>query len=290
MHIALQVPEFTWPGGTQYLGPTLVDIASTADDVGFYALTVMDHFFQIDALGPPEHDMLEAYTTLGCLASHTRNTKLFALATGVMYRHPGVLAKMVTTLDVLSGGRAWLGIGASWNEYEAAGLGLPLPPLPEQLERLEEALQIFQRMWSDDDAPYVGHYYQLARPLNVPPPLSSPHPPILIGGGERRETLRLVARYADACNVLLGAQLDENLDLLRQECDREQRDYDSIMKTCYIRFDIGHDGRNVPQILRQLRNLCDLGFSMAIGQVVDAHLITPLEIVGRRIIPEVADW
>src|SRR5262249_3003018 len=154
MRIGLQVPDFTWPGGPAALGGELARIARTADDAGFDSIAVMDHFFQIAVVGPPEHDMLEAYTTLGFLAAHTSRAKLITVMTGVVYRHPGILAKIISTLDVLSGGRAWLGIGAAWNEEESRGLGVPFPPVAERFERLEEALRICRLMWSDDETPF----------------------------------------------------------------------------------------------------------------------------------------
>src|SRR6266849_3330995 len=194
----------------------------------------MDHFFQIASIGKPEEDMLEAYTTLGFLAAHTRRARLGTLVTGVHYRHPGILVKQVTALDVLSEGRAWLGIGAGWYERESRGLGVPFPPLKERFERLEESLKIAHQMWRADTAPIYGKHYQLAQPLNSPPPLSQPHPPILVGGGGERKTLRLVARYADACNFfarLPRADLARKLAKLRGYCAEEGRAFEAIDKT-----------------------------------------------------------
>src|SRR5690348_14794512 len=190
----------------------------------------MDHFVQIGAIGPPEREMLEAYTTLGYLAGCTSRAKLLTLVTGAVYRSPGMLAKIVTTLDVLSGGRAWLGIGAAWNEEESRGLGLPFPPTAERFERLEEALQICLQMWSGDDGPYEGKHYQLARTLNAPQSLQRPHPKILIGGSGERKTLRMVAQYADACNLFASPDVGHKLDVLREHCDAIGRNYDDIEK------------------------------------------------------------
>src|SRR5690348_4222012 len=201
MKLGVHVSDFTWLGGPPQLRADLTRIARTAEDVGFDRLSVMDHVWQIGVIGPPEHEMLEAYTTLGFVAGVTERIDLMTLVTGVVYRVPGLLAKLVTTLDVLSGGRAWLGVGAAWNEEEARGLGLPFPPTAERFERLEEALQICLQMWSGDDGPYEGAHYALARTLNSPPALRPPHPPILIGGSGERKTLRLVAKYAQACNL-----------------------------------------------------------------------------------------
>ncbi|MEN3306467.1 MAG: hypothetical protein V7603_2669 [Micromonosporaceae bacterium] len=285
MRIGLQIPEFTNPGGPATLGHDLATVARTADEQGFEVVSVMDHFFQIGAVGPPEKEMLEAYTTLGFLAAHTSRAKLVTLVTGAVYRHPGILAKIISTLDVLSGGRAWLGIGAAWNEAESRGLGIPFPPVAERFERLEETLRICLQMWRGDDKPFHGRHYQLERPLNSPQPLTRPHPPIMIGGGGERKTLRLVAKYADACNLFPGPDLAHKLDVLREHCAREGRDYDTIRKTVYYRFDVGPDGERVAQTVDDLHRLADLGFDLALGQVVDVFSVTPLEILGREVIP-----
>src|SRR5436309_12140986 len=223
----------------------------------------MDHFFQIRGVGPAEREMLEAYTTLGYLAACTSRAKLVTLVTGAVYRHPGILAKIVTTLDVLSGGRAWLGIGAAWNEEESRGLGIPFPPVAERFERLEETLQICLQMWRGDETPYQGKHYRLARPLNSPQDLSTPHPPIMIGGGGERKTLRFVARYAQACNLFPGPDLARKLDVLRAHCEREQRDYDEIEKTVLFNFDVGPNGRDAARVVDELGRLAQLGFSVA---------------------------
>jgi F420-dependent oxidoreductase-like protein len=288
VQIGLQIPDFTWPGGPRRLGADLAAVARTADDAGFGFISVMDHVFQIPVVGPAGHEMLEAYTTLGYLAACTRRARLVTLVTGAVYRHPGLLAKIVTTLDVLSGGRAWLGIGAAWNEEEARGLGLPFPPLAERFERLEETLQICLQMWSGDESRYEGTHYQLDRPLNSPQALAQPHPPILIGGGGERKTLRFVARYAQACNLFPGPELAHKLDVLREHCDAERRVYDEIAKTCYFRFDVGERGEKAGEMVDQLGRLAGMGFDTAIGQVVDVHRLTPLEIIGAEVIPAVA--
>ena len=242
MQIGVQIPDFTSPGGPAQLGADLATVGRVADQAGFDFIAVMDHFFQIGVIGPPEREMLEAYTTLGYVAGVTSRVKLLTLVTGTVYRHPGILAKIVTTLDVLSGGRAWLGIGTAWNEEESRGLGIPFPPVAERFERLEETLQICLQMWRGDETPYRGTHYQLERPLNSPQALSRPHPPILIGGGGERKTLRFVARYAQACNLFPGPDLPRKLDVLRAHCDAEGRDYDEITKTCYFIFDPGGKG------------------------------------------------
>ncbi len=288
MKIGLQIPDFTTPGGPPRLGRDLATVARTADDAGFSYLAVMDHFFQIGVIGPPEREMLEAYTTLGYLAGHTSRAKLLTLVTGVTYRHPGILAKIITTLDVLSAGRAWLGIGAAWNDEESRGLGIPFPPVAERFERLEETLQICLQMFRGDEAPYSGRHYQLERPLNSPAPLSQPHPPILIGGSGEKKTLRLVARYAQACNLFPGPDLARKLDVLRGHCQAEGRDYDEIEKTCYFRYDVGPKGEKAQEVVDALGGLAQLGFQAAIGAVANVWDITPLELIGSDVIPAVA--
>jgi F420-dependent oxidoreductase-like protein len=290
VRIGVQIPDFTFPGGPASLATDLAAIARTADQAGFDFVAVMDHLFQIRAVGPSEHDMLEAYTTLGYLAAVTERAKLITVMTAVSYRDPGLLAKTVTTLDVLSGGRAWLGIGAAWNDEESRGLGLFFPPTGERFERLEETLQICLQMWRGEESAYNGKHYTLERPLNVPQSLSRPHPPIMIGGGGEKKTLRLVAKYADACNLFAGPDLAHKLDVLREHCETESRDYDSIEKTVYYVFDVGANGERVGAVLDDLRGFADLGFSLAVGMVQNVHTLKPLEIIGDQIIPAVADW
>ena len=289
MKVGLQIPDFTWPGGPVSLGADLAAVARTADDAGFEFISVMDHFFQIPVVGPADREMLEAYTTLAYLAGCTSRTKLVTLVTGAIYRHPGVLAKVVTTLDVLSGGRAWLGIGAAWNEEESKGLGIPFPPVAERFERLEETLQICLQMWRGDESPYRGTHYELDRPLNSPQALSKPHPPIMIGGGGERKTLRYVARYAQACNLFAGPDLARKLEVLRAHCDAENRVYDEIQKTCYYIFDVGPNGEKANEIIDDLGALAEMGFDTAIGAVANVWELTPLEIIGGQVIPMVAD-
>jgi len=288
VRIGLQIPDFTHAGGAASLGADLATVARTADDAGFEFIALMDHFFQIGVIGPPENDMLEAYTTLGYLAACTTRARLLTLVTGAVYRQPGILGKIVTTLDVLSGGRAWLGIGAAWNEEESRGLGIPFPPVAERFERLEETLQICLQMWRGDESPFHGQHYQLERPMNFPAALATPHPPILIGGGGERKTLRLVARYAQACNLFPGPDLGHKLDVLRAHCDAEGRDYDEIEKTCYFIFDVGKDGDQAGAVVDRLGALAEMGFDAAIGSVANIWDVTPLEIIGSRVIPQVA--
>jgi len=289
MKLGLHIPDYTWPGGSASLGHDLARVGRAAEEAGFDRVSVMDHFFQIGHLGPPEHEMLEAYTTLGYLAAHTSRVKLLTLVTGVVYRQPGLLAKIITTLDVLSGGRAMLGIGAAWNEEEARGLGLFFPPIAERFEHLEDALRICLQMWSAEDGPFTGTHARLERTLNSPQAISRPHPPILIGGSGERKTLRLVARYAQACNLFPGPDLDHKLDVLRQHCEAEGRDYDEIEKTVLFNFDVGERGEKVGEIVQQLRDLHRRGFEVAHGRVTDVWKITPLEIIGREVLPAIAE-
>src|ERR1700756_4499750 len=214
MKVGLQIPDFSRPRGPEALGRELATVARTADDAGFEYIAVMDHFFQIAAVGAAEKEMLEGYTTLGYLAACTSHAALVTLVTGTVYREPGLLGKIVTTLDVLSGGRAWLGIGAAWNEEESRGLGIPFPPVAERFERMEETLQICLQMWRGDESPHPGRHFHRDRPLNSPPALTRPHPPIMIGGGGEKKTLRLVARYAQACNLFGGPELPRKLEVL----------------------------------------------------------------------------
>ena len=290
MKIGLQIPYFTWPGGPPELGPKLGEIARTAEDAGFSSVWVMDHYFQIPMLGGVELDMLEAYTTLGFIAAHTSRVGLGTMVTGVSYRHPGILIKQVSTLDVLSGGRAWLGIGAAWFEREHLGLGVPFPPLKERFERLEEALQIALRMWDPDgNGPFEGRHYRLAETLNSPPPLTSPRPRILIGGSGERKTLRLVARYADACNLFGDADtVRHKLEVLKGHCQTEGRDYEDIEKTVLFVFNPGLNGENVDKVVEQLGRLSEAGAQTVIGAVAGVEQLKPLEIIGRDVIPQVA--
>ncbi len=294
MKIGLQVPNFTWNNGSESIRGSLSEIAHTADEVGFASLWVMDHFFQIGGtLGKPENEMLEGYSTLAYLAAITKNVKLGTLVTGVIYRHPGVLIKTVTTLDVLSGGRAYLGIGAAWYERETLGLGIPFPPLVERFERLEETLQIALQMWSENNGPFIGKHYRLAETMNNPQPLTRPHPPILIGGVGERKTLRLVARYADGCNLFarLGIEtLRAKLEVLQHHCDAARRDYAEIEKTTLGTVHLAPGQMSPADMIAQCRELAAIGIQQAIFNMPNVHEIKPLEIIGKEVIPEVAEF
>jgi F420-dependent oxidoreductase-like protein len=290
MKVGLQITDFAWPGGPDQIGRTLVEIAQTADRAGFDWLCAGDHLFQTAWVGAVTDPMLECYTTLAFVAAHTTRLKLLPIVTAVSYRQPGLLAKIVSTLDVLSGGRAMLGIGAGWNEEEARGLGIPFPSLKDRFEMLEETLQICLQMWRGDEQPYTGRHYLLERSLNSPQPLQRPHPPILIGGSGERKTLRLVARYADACNVHPTPDLPEKLRVLRRHCESEGRDYAAIEKTSTVlSMDVSGDKSKIGDAIEGLRRLAGMGIQTAICSVKDVHRITPLEVIGREVIPAVAD-
>jgi F420-dependent oxidoreductase-like protein len=291
MKLGLQIPYFTWPGGSPAIGKKLADIAGTAEAAGFDSIWVMDHFFQIPPVGPPDMDMLEAYTTLGYLAGQTSRVGLGAMVTGVTYRNPGVLVKQVTTLDVVSGGRAWLGIGAAWFDREHSGLGVSFPPLKERFERLDEALQIAHQMWSENNGPFEGKHYELAETINVPQALSKPHPRILIGGTGEKKTLRLVAKYADACNIPAQGGLDfvqHKLSVLREHCDREGRAYNDIEKTVLLIMNVGPEGERSAGLVEQANQFADIGVDTIIGAVIGCENLKPLEAIGRDVIPQIA--
>jgi F420-dependent oxidoreductase-like protein len=283
--LGLHIADFTYPSGPQGLADDLTRIAVTAEESGIARVSVMDHVWQIRPVGPVENDMLEAYTTLGYLAARTERVELLAWVTAVSYREPGLLAKLVSTLDVLSKGRAWLGIGAAWNDEEARGLGLFFPPTAERFERLEETLRICLQMWGDDDGPFEGKHYRLERTMNVPQPLTRPHPPVLIGGGGEKKTLRLVAQYANACNLFAGPDLKHKFDVLRRHCDEVGRDYDEIEKTVMGPL----DPSDPPALVERLREFAALGVQEYHGKVPGVSELEPLRVLGKEVVPVVAD-
>ena len=292
MKLGLQLNSFDWSGGSERFGKTLSEIAQAAEKAEFVRIGVADHLWQHPIMGGPEADEPECYATLAYLAAKTERIGLMAMVTGVHFRHPGLLAKTVTTLDVLSGGRAWLGIGSGHYEEETWGLGIPFPPAKERFEMLEEAIQVCLRMWSGnhgDERPFEGKHYRLERPLNLPQSISRPHPPVLIAGGGEKKTLRLVARYADACNLRPGPEVPDKLDVLRRHCEAEGRDYDEIEKTCMFAFDVGERGEKVDELVGQLRWLSGMGVETVIGFVPEVDNISPLEVIGRKVIPAVAN-
>jgi F420-dependent oxidoreductase-like protein len=286
MELGFHIADFTWNHPAAELGPTLGRVAVAAEAAGVGRLTVVDHLWQVAAYGTAEEPMLEAYTTLGYLAAVTQRVRLHALVTSAVYRDPGLLAKMISTLDVLSGGRAGLGIGAAWYEAEAVGLGLLFPPLAERFERLEETLQICRQMWSGTDQPYQGQHYQLGRTLNVPLPLSGPEPFLMVGGSGERKTLRLVAQYATACNLFFRPDSARKLDVLRSHCDAVGRDYERIEKTTTIALDASSDRSQLLGLLSQAR---DTGFTTA---YLYARNPSPLAVVDllAEVIPEISRW
>jgi F420-dependent oxidoreductase-like protein len=287
MRLGLHYWTYSTPPDPAAIGPTLAETARLAEQAGFSTFTVMDHYFQMEHAGSAAEPMLEAYTTLGYVAARTERMTLGVLVTGVPYRHPGLLAKIVTTLDVLSGGRARLGIGASWYEREQRGLGVPLVPVAERFERLEETLRICLQMWSDDDGPFSGRHYQLAETLCVPPPLSRPHPPILVGGGGERKTLRLAARYGDACNVFATSPDDvaHKLEVLRAHCDAEGRDYDAIAKTVLA---VRPALADVDEFVAAAAEYAKLGVT-EMATMPDRHPIEFTEQFAERVLPRLAD-
>jgi F420-dependent oxidoreductase-like protein len=276
VRIGLSLDDFTVPGGPAQIAQTVGRIARDADEAGIASFWVMDHFFQIPFIGPPEREMLEGYSVLSYVAGMTSRIELGTMVTGVAYRHPGILVKTVTTLDVLSGGRAWLGIGAAWNEMEARSLGIPFPPIGQRFHQLEETLRIALHMWAGDEQPFDGQEFHLERPLNSPNSLRRPHPPILIGGGGERRTLRLVAQYADACNLFAfdPTAVAHKLEVLRGHCEEVGRPFDAIEKTAMLRFNLSRDGAGGSVTPREAVERVH-----ALGELGVDHLIVSLEAV-----------
>jgi F420-dependent oxidoreductase-like protein len=292
MYIGLQIPSFKVPGGTAASRPKLKEIVTTAEEAGFYSLWVMDHYYQIKGLfGEAYTDpMMEAYTTLGYFAGLTERAYLGVLVTGVIYRHPAVLMKMVNTLDILSGGRTYFGIGAAWYEGEAKGNGIPYPPTSERFEHLEDSLKLAKALWNSDEISFTGKHFSAPAITNNPRPLSNPHPRIMIGGTGPNKTLRMVAQYADACNIgeWVGTEnMQKALDTLKEHCESLGRDYATIEKTslCSVHLS-GED--TVDSIIRRIKELSGMGFTHAIFNMPDVYKITPLETFAKEIIPAVA--
>ncbi len=293
MKLGLQIPSFTWPGGVDRIAPTLARISQAAEEAGFASLWVMDHFFQIEMIGKPEEPMLEGYSALNFLAAVTKRIRLGTLVTGVIYRYPGVLVKTVTTLDVLSGGRAYFGLGAAWYEREAMALGVPFPPLKERFERLEETLQIALQMWSGTVAPFSGRHYRLAETLDRPQPITQPHPPIMIGGAGEKRTLPLVAKYADACNLYAFenmAAVRAKLAVLRRHCEAIGRPYEEIERTAIGALNLGAGGMTAREAVEYCRRVSDVGIQHFIVSIPGDHEITPIELMAKEVIPVVAEF
>ena len=289
MQVAVHLSSFVLPGGTRAIAPTLAAVGRAADEAGVAVLSVMDHFFQMDVMAPADDPMLEGYSTLAFLAAHTRTADLQLLVTGVTYRHPGLLAKTVSTLDVLSGGRAVLGIGAAWYEREHLGLGVPFPPVAERFERLEETLQIVRQMWSGDDGPFEGRHYRLAETINSPQPLR--RPPVMIGGDGEKKTLRLVAKYADACNLFASPdrgrpeQVEAKLAVLREHCAREGTDYDAIRKTVLYGGPLEPGGDGGEAFAERMAGYAALGVSQVHVGPGDRDPVRFVENLGEHVIP-----
>ena len=274
------------------MGPTLSRIGMAAEEAGFSSLWVMDHFFQIEMIGKPEEPMLEAYGTLSYLAAVTKHIRLGALVTGVIYRYPGVLVKTATTLDVLSGGRTYFGVGAGWYEREAIALGVPFPPMKERFERLEETVQIALQMWSGNVGPYHGKHYRLEESLNSPQPISKPHPPIMIGGAGEKRTLPLVAKYADACNLYAFETPDvvrRKLDVLRRHCEMIGRPFEEIERTAIGSIDLRKGAMSMSEAIEYCRSVAAAGIQHLIVSMPGDQQITPIELMGNKVIPALAD-
>ncbi len=298
MRVGLPVASFTFPGGDAAIGPTVTRIVRTADEVGFDSVWVMDHFFQIPSNGPAEQPMLEGWTTLGYFAGITRRVHLGLLVGGIHYRQPGLWLKAATTLDVLSGGRAYLGLGAAWNEVESRSLGFPMPPIRERFEWLEDTLRFAHEMWAGErgsERPFEGTHLRAERALNSPQALTRPHPPILIGGGGERRTLRLVAQYADACNVFGSPeQIAHKYAVLREHCDAVGRDYESIERTAGVlavagemRGALDRPVMSSAQLVDALGAAAEAGCQHAMLALPRIDDIDTIERIGRDVLPQV---
>lgn len=294
MRIGLQIPSFKYPGGASAIRPKLKEIVTTAEESDFYSLWVMDHYYQIKNLFGEDYNdpMMESYTTLGYFAGLTEKAMLGVLVTGVIYRHPSVLMKMVNTLDILSGGRAYLGIGAAWYEEEAEGFGIPYPDTSERFEWLEDNLKLAHALWESDEASFEGQHFSAPKITNNPRPPSTPHPKIMIGGMGPKKTLRMVAQYADACNFFEFAgddKLKQALETLKGHCERLGRDFDAIEKTSLGTAHLAEGKDTVAGMIERIKKLADMGFTHAIFNMPNVYEITPLETFAKEIMPEVED-
>src|SRR5438105_1432979 len=286
--LGLQINAFTWPGGAEAIGPTLGRVVETADQVGFDSIWVMDHFFQIRGGGPPEAPMLEGMTALGFMAAHSKQARLGLMVGGIHYRNPGLWIKATTTLDVLSGGRAWFGIGAAWNEEESRALGFPFPPLGERFGMLEETLQMANEMWSGgrgSEGRHEGKHYTATRLLNSPQAISRPRVPIMTGGGGEQKTLRLVAQYADATNVFGNPErIRHKYAVLREHCERLGRPYDEIERSTLQGIDLERE--SPAEVVDWFGQLGEGGAQHVIASVRGVAQLGPLERIGAEVIPQ----
>jgi F420-dependent oxidoreductase-like protein len=292
MKLVLHLSDFSWPVPPEALPGLLADIAGVSETAGFDGIAVADHLWQHPIMGGPEAYCIEAYTTLAFLAAHSRSVRLMTLATGAHFRHPALLAKIVTTLDVLSGGRVWLGIGAGHYQEECEGLGIPFPSLATRYELVEDALEVCLRMWTGehgDDGSFDGHHVHAERLLNLPQAVQRPHPPILVAGDGERRTLALVARYADACSLRPGPQIPHKLDVLRRHCEAAGTDFDRIERTCAFAFRADDGGAVTRELVDQLGWLAELGVETVIGRVDGVEPRTSIELLGRHVVPVVAE-
>ena len=299
MKLGLQIYSFSWPDGPEAIGPTLARAVRTADEVGFDSIWVMDHFWQIGPPGSELQPMLEGWTTLGFMAAHSQRARLGLMVGGVHYRNPGLWIKAATTLDVLSGGRAWLGIGAAWNQAESEGLGFPFPPLPERFEMLEDTLRIGHGMWQGErgsDVEFRGRQFHATRLLNVPQSISRPRVPIMIGGGGERKTLRLVAQYADASNMFGGpAQLLPKYAILAEHCTAVGRYFDEIERTNMQGVGLGSAGawsrgpETPDAIVERFGRLAEAGVQHVIVNFAEANDPALIELLGSRVLPQLRD-
>ena len=293
MKVGLQICSFTWPGGPEAIGPTLARIVQQADEIGFDSIWVMDHFFQIRGVGRPEEPMLEGMTALGFMAAHSKRARLGLMVGGIHYRYPGLWVKATTTLDVLSGGRAWLGIGAAWNQEESRALGFPFPPLGERFEMLEETLVIAHEMWQGErgsESAFRGRHFEAARLMNSPQSISRPRPRIMVGGGGERKTLRLVAQYADACNVFGSPEgIARKYAILDQHCAAVGRDPREIERSTLQNVRLGPEGHarteSPQQVIDRFGELWDAGAGHIIFELKDVHERAYIETLGRDVLP-----
>ena len=288
LKLGLQINNFTWPGGGEAIGPTLARIVETADAIGFDSIWVMDHFFQIRGVGRPEEPMLEGFTALGYMAAHAKRARLGLMVGGIHYRLPALWVKAATTLDVLSGGRAWFGIGAAWNEEESTGLGFPFPPLRERFEMLEETLQYAHEMWHGErgsEKSFEGKHVSATRLLNSPQALSRPRIPIMIGGGGEQKTLRLVAQYADATNVFGDPErIAHKYAVLREHCERIGRPYEEIERSTLQQVDL--DRESPAEVVERFGGLADAGAQHILFGVRGISDLSRLERIGAEVVPQ----